>query len=492
MPNSTAYSSLRRLIALVLQLYFVEIQSTGAERVPRDGAIIFAANHPSSIMDTALLGTQVPRQIHYLARSGLFDNPLVARVLDACGAIPIYRAQDGGGDNRAMFARAFEVLQRGDCLGIFPEGQNSGERHLLPIKTGAARIALGALDGDEALDEVWVVPVGINFEDRDQFLSSVLLRFGEPIPASRWRTQHAEAPVEAARGLTDAIERGLHEVAVHITDAQIERAAEALMAMAGMRLLGALTTREGVGGLLPAQIPEDAASIRAFLMGELRATSDRRVELDESLQIKQLIADVVAHHQAHHPEIFQQARRALLRYEDHLRQLNLRRDFWERHPSTMSSRIDAARLTLYAVIFGPLAGWGIMLNLLPYHLTRALALRAPEEAIRAFTALVAGGLLFPLYYAALAYGTWSVSGHQWAPPAALVASGVIGGFFSFRYRRVVARYRARILARTLFRTQRHLIKWLLRERAMILAALREAVARYAASRAEYLEDAPAS
>ena len=142
------YAGVRALLRVAVELYFVEIEATGEEHVPAEGPLIFAANHPNSIMDTFILGTRTQRQVRYMARSGLFRNPLVAALFHAGGVIPIYRREEGSqasvGGNEASFQAAYEVLAGGGCIGIFPEGRNSLERTVRPIKTGTARIALGA------------------------------------------------------------------------------------------------------------------------------------------------------------------------------------------------------------------------------------------------------------------------------------------------------------------------------------------------------------
>jgi 1-acyl-sn-glycerol-3-phosphate acyltransferase len=67
------------------------------------------------------------KAIRPLARSGLFDNPLLKPVLDSIGAVPIYRRGDPGVDvssNRDTFKRCYELLAKGETLIIFPEGQS--------------------------------------------------------------------------------------------------------------------------------------------------------------------------------------------------------------------------------------------------------------------------------------------------------------------------------------------------------------------------------
>src|SRR5690606_31276489 len=136
----------------------------------------------------------------------------------------------------------------------------------------------------------------------------------------------------------------------------------------------------------------------------------------------------------------------------HLRQVRLHHDFAERPPETLSRRKDALKFTAYAVAFGPLAAWGFVNNALPYLITRALALRAPDEAIRAITGFAVGMFAFPLFYTAQAWALFRASGGAMWLTALYVLSLPVAGFFFLRYRRQLVRYRDRILARTLFRT----------------------------------------
>src|SRR5918996_136549 len=69
---------------------------------------------------------------------------------------------------------------RGGTIGICPEGVSHNEPRLKPLKTGAARIALGAASTGSQLD-VKIVPVGLYYTEKTTFRSSALLRFGEPI-----------------------------------------------------------------------------------------------------------------------------------------------------------------------------------------------------------------------------------------------------------------------------------------------------------------------
>ena len=106
-------------------------------------------------------------------------------ILTAINAIPVSRAQDSSHpgyaeQNRDMFAACYDALAGDATIVLFPEGQSHSESELQPLKTGAARIALGAARQHSELG-VRFVPVGLKFGTRERFRSRVLLTIGEPI-----------------------------------------------------------------------------------------------------------------------------------------------------------------------------------------------------------------------------------------------------------------------------------------------------------------------
>ena len=110
----------------------------GEEHVPRSGPTLLVGNHDSQ-MDPVVIGMAAirRRQIRALAKSSLWENPLLARVLNGMGQIPIERAM---GDAGAL-VNAIEALGKGACIGIFPEGTISVGRELR-ARSGAGRLAL--------------------------------------------------------------------------------------------------------------------------------------------------------------------------------------------------------------------------------------------------------------------------------------------------------------------------------------------------------------
>ena len=155
--NVAFYWFARSLLQPALQIYF-RVRRSGIEHVPRSGPVIFAANH-RSFLDPFVIGTLTRRPIYYVAKKELFLHPIAGWLLSRLGAFPIDR---GAGDHRAMDT-ARRILERGDCVVIFPEGTRTrpgplGNPHRgvgrLALQTGAPVVPVAVL-GTEAVRRGW-------------------------------------------------------------------------------------------------------------------------------------------------------------------------------------------------------------------------------------------------------------------------------------------------------------------------------------------------
>ena len=201
--------SVAAIIRIVAKVFFRRIELAGIEHVRQSAPVIFAVNHPNALIDPLFLLSFAPRPVSFLAKAPLFRMPLVGRVARAFDSIPVYRRQDNvsTAGNRETFARARAVLQRGGAIAIFPEGTTHSDPRLRELKTGAARIALGASI------RVSIVPTGLYYTAKQTFRSSALAYFGSPIIVDPEPVDaNGEPRQESVEKLTDAIERALADV----------------------------------------------------------------------------------------------------------------------------------------------------------------------------------------------------------------------------------------------------------------------------------------
>jgi glycerol-3-phosphate O-acyltransferase / dihydroxyacetone phosphate acyltransferase len=235
-PDSWLHRHTHRLTTFAARTYY-RISVAGS-RVPRSGPVLLVANHPNSLLDPALVAIAADRPVRWLARAALFELRSIGWLIRGSGAIPVLRREDPlpsadaserAARNRAMFAAAHEALLGGDAVGVFPEGLSHSAPSLAPLKTGAARIALGA--AQEGAGAFPILPVGLTFRGgKERFRSEALLLVGRPIP---WEelAKRGEEDAGAVRDLTRRIQEGLSRVTVNLEsweDFPIVEGAEAI------------------------------------------------------------------------------------------------------------------------------------------------------------------------------------------------------------------------------------------------------------------------
>jgi glycerol-3-phosphate dehydrogenase (NAD(P)+) len=134
--NPVVYRILRTLLVPFFLVYF-RMQRIGREHLPPSGPLLLASNH-RSFLDPFVIGTMVRRPVYYMAKRELFEKRWQAWILNALGAFPVDR---GAGDRDAMdTARA--ILERGDCVVVFPEGTRVRPGPLGDPRRGVGRLAL--------------------------------------------------------------------------------------------------------------------------------------------------------------------------------------------------------------------------------------------------------------------------------------------------------------------------------------------------------------
>jgi 1-acyl-sn-glycerol-3-phosphate acyltransferase len=145
---------------------------TGRDHIPEQGAVIIASNH-ISYCDPPVVGSGVPREVHFLAKEELFASKAFGWLIRQYNAIPLKRSV---GDVAAL-RRAVTLLRQGKAVLMFPEGTRSLGGKLLKAKPGVGMIA--------SLTAAPVVPAYVTGTNRlgDAFLrrARLAVAFGEPI-----------------------------------------------------------------------------------------------------------------------------------------------------------------------------------------------------------------------------------------------------------------------------------------------------------------------
>ena len=413
----------------------------GAERVPRAGPLIVAANHHNALVDGVLLLSTIPRRLVPVAKAPLFSNPLIGPFLRLIGALPVHRRQEGGGDparNAALFSASTESLRRGEAILIFPEGVSQPEPTLMPLRTGAARMLLAAEAGGGS--PVTLLPVGLMFHEPGTFRTGwAVVSMGEPVPTADEVALARAEPEEAARRLTARLGEALRGLIADVDDRQTLRLVEHAERLWRQE-------RAGEGWDAGARADWRRRATRAYRY--LLHREPARIEGLRGL-LERYVKDVDAAGLGTAVGLKPPAARVALGY--------------------------AARQLAVLVAGLPLAAWGLATHLPPYWLTwAAMRLLRPEADVEATYKLVAGVVLCPLAWLVEGWIAWRLAG-GW-PLVLFVVLLAPGGFFALAWSERLRRlYReGRALLRLL--VDHDLARHLADRRRGILAEMDRAVA----------------
>jgi 1-acyl-sn-glycerol-3-phosphate acyltransferase len=369
---------------------FYRVDCVGAP--PGTGATLLLPNHANALLDPAIIWATARRDVRFLAKSTLFEGPL-RPLIAGSGAIPVYRRLDQGVDvtkNSETFAAVDAALGAGDAICIFPEGVSHSSGRLVPLRTGAARMALSA---ERAGVNVALVAVGLNFERKTAFRSRVTIVYGRPFDGS------------------DLIDPQAHPDGVReLTDRIAER----------MRRL-----------LIEADSKEDATIVdRVDRM--YAAARGRPSDPQERVERRRVIAAGIERLRAADAQKYDELLLRLRRYHTRLARFGLRDRHLDWSVSTPVAVRFAIRETAAAVVLLPLAMMALLLFAVPYYLTAYGARWFTREPDVAATAKVVGGfLIYAAWLAVLAGATWWAAGPRTGLIAGLALPFVaVSGLFA--------------------------------------------------------------
>ncbi|MGH9900761.1 MAG: lysophospholipid acyltransferase family protein [Pyrinomonadaceae bacterium] len=405
----------RRLIhalaSIALRLFFRRIETSGVGRVPAAGPLVFVLNHPNGLIDPALVFCALPRRVSFLAKSTLFRLPVIGSLMRAVEALPLYRRIDAGEDtarNLRTFEACRDLLRRGRCIALFPEGVSHNSTQLLPVKTGAARIALGAISvkgraGDSHGEPMplIIMPVGLYYTSKTSFRSEALIRFGELMEVSPVALDETgEPPPETVQLLSQRIGAALRTVTLNTEDdAELEEVKKA-----------------------------------QELFSSLYEGLDFRQSLTETFNLLRRLAEGLRLVRAESPDRVDDLRRRIKRYEDELRSVGVTPDALSvsAHSRWYVFRHFVLRGALLALLL-PWALAGAVVHLPAYLLSNVFARRFRThgpDAIEPTVKILAAIVLMPLTWLAVAAASFALWG--WRAGLLTFPAAVVAGYVALR------------------------------------------------------------
>ena len=205
----------------LLSCYYGGIQVNGPHQMPGNSPILLLSNHSNAFIDPLILRVAFGRRLRLTAKAALLNNPLLAWGIRLFGIITFARIQDAKKkdrrhQNEIAFQLCFDALDRNEILCLFPEGQSHSEPSMLPLKSGAARLALDYLAGSP-LSKLQIVAAGIFYEAKHRFGSRVLVEIGAPMVLSDWLKYNEQ---KTSKNLTEEFNRQLTHLTLNFRDEQ--------------------------------------------------------------------------------------------------------------------------------------------------------------------------------------------------------------------------------------------------------------------------------
>jgi glycerol-3-phosphate O-acyltransferase/dihydroxyacetone phosphate acyltransferase len=214
------YYIIRPIVRFALKIFFRKISLSNLDNIPEGKPVILAANHPTAFLEPCILACFQRRGLFYLVRGDIFANPFYAKILASLHMLPVYRKRDRGfkfiKENYSTFSTCHQTLAKNRTVMILAEGTTEHEKRLRPLMKGTARIAFGTLAEFPATEDVYIVPVGVNYTYADRFRSEVYIDFGEPISTRSFESTYTENPNQGINDLTNTLRKKLEPRVIHV------------------------------------------------------------------------------------------------------------------------------------------------------------------------------------------------------------------------------------------------------------------------------------
>ncbi len=410
------YAFMKVAVSSSLHHYYrFQIAKEGLHQVPKGVPILFVSNHQNALMDALLITTALPHvhQPAFIVRSDVFANPVLRALFNSFKMMPIYRQRDKVNvveKNQATFEQCCQLLTNSASIIIFPEANQERKKRLRNLKKGFSRIVFKAAAANNFEQPIFVVPLGINYDQHLKAGGKIYLSFGKPIDASAYYDLYQEHEQKAFRQLTKVTQTAIAQHIVNINPLAHHNTIETLIEL-----------------YTPSMIQ------RMNLKGGTRYMA---------FKAQQKTAQVIEATAKNHPDFLTSIAPKTERYTKHLQQLNLQDHTLKNRPY---KKTNLWLQTFLMVLLFPLFLHGLVYNFLPYKISEYFAKRRVKDLnFYTSTVFVLGFILFPIFYLLSAIFIGWLLGSKLLAFLYFISFSVAGVFASYywsAYKKLKAKWR---------------------------------------------------
>jgi glycerol-3-phosphate O-acyltransferase / dihydroxyacetone phosphate acyltransferase len=448
------YGILKLLMQGTTGVFFRSITIKNKEAIPDTGPVIILANHPSTFMDPIVVASTINRKVFFLGKGELFRGSFAKWFLPKLNIIPVYRKQDDPtqmNKNADTFNKCFEHLENGGAILIFPEGVSITERKLKPIKTGAARIALGAEARNDFRLGVKIVNIGLNYADPHKFNRDLFINIEKPLEAKDYSEAYLQDEFSAAEQLTEDIRKQLEQLVISIQDTKTD------------------------------ELVRDIETLYKYDLKKARGISGK--DSVSEFSITQNIIRAVNYYSETDPEFVETMCLRIKNYLESLEELNLDDEDISRNRNNKSFIGSNIRALLFLVLGFPVYLYGLINNFIPFEIPGLLAGKiAKSKDFRGAIGMVLGMFTFLIFGSLQIYLVHHFF-HQPVLTLLYAVSLPLSGFFTYYYWHTFDKIRAKWLLISLFFRRSTAVASRIAERESIIA-------EFDKKRSDFLEKFP--
>ena len=128
-----------RFVVWILVHIIYRVKTQDLDNIPEEGAAIVVCNHVS-FMDALIIGGCVRRPIRFVMYHKIFNIPFLRFIFKTASAIPIASKKENPELLEKAYKQIAQELEKGNVVGIFPEGKLTSDGKVDDFKPGIERI----------------------------------------------------------------------------------------------------------------------------------------------------------------------------------------------------------------------------------------------------------------------------------------------------------------------------------------------------------------
>ncbi|RLD52157.1 MAG: hypothetical protein DRI94_03985 [Bacteroidetes bacterium] len=205
------------------KIFYKKVKYYGLENIPEGKPILIAPNHQNALMDALAIIFALDKQIVFLARSDIFQNSFIAKILYFLKILPVFRMRDGKEKlklNEAIYNKTIQVLKSNRPVVIFPEAQHIDKKHLRKLKKGVQRIAFKLEEDNDFKADIQIIPTGIYYSNYWNFRTKLFVSFGKPVSLKEYFDDYKVDPVKTMLKFGNVLHEKIREQIIYIKDLQ--------------------------------------------------------------------------------------------------------------------------------------------------------------------------------------------------------------------------------------------------------------------------------